>query len=590
MQPNTTMRRTHHCAELRGGQIGQDVALCGWVNRRRDLGNLIFIDLRDREGITQVIFDPTAHPALHERAHEIRGEFVLAVRGSVRSRGGQANKNMPTGEIEVLATDFEILNRCLTPPFPLDDEQESDDLRLQYRYLDLRRAHLREAMRFRHLITLAVRNYLSGEGFWEIETPMLTKSTPEGARDYLVPSRVHPGQFYALPQSPQLLKQLSMIAGIEKYFQICRCFRDEDLRADRQPEFTQIDLEMSFATQDDVFAVTEGVMRAAFAAAGRTIATPFPRITYRECIERYGTDKPDLRFDLAQVDVTELVRESGFGVFKTTAAEGGLVKALRVPGGAAFSRRELDELSAVAQKAGAKGVMAVKYQAGGERQSSLAKFISDAEWKALDERTGAQPGDCVLFLADKAPLAHQALGAVRTHLGAQLKLADSAAFACVWVTDFPLFTFDAQEQRWVSEHHPFTAPHPDDAALVETEPGKVRSSSYDLVLNGIELASGSVRIHQREMQERIFRVLRLSDEEAQARFGFFLEALQYGAPPHAGIAPGLDRLVMLLLGRKSLRDVIAYPKTQKAADLMSGAPSPVNQAQLDELHIVIKNV
>ncbi|NLF38591.1 aspartate--tRNA ligase [bacterium] len=581
------MHRTHHCNELRAAHIGQAVTLEGWVNRRRDLGSLIFIDVRDREGMTQIIIDPAASPEAHKAGGDVRPEWVLRVRGTVRSRGQQVNTHMATGEIEVLAAHVEVLSTCPTPPFPLDGDEESDDLRLQYRYLDLRRPRLREAMRARHLITQAVRTYLTAQGFWEIETPILTKSTPEGARDYLVPSRVHPGHFYALPQSPQLLKQLCMVSGLERYFQVCRCFRDEDLRADRQPEFTQIDIEMSFASQDDVFAVTEGVITAAFAAWGREAGAPFARLSYQAAMETYGTDKPDLRYELPQVDVTDAVRGCAFQAFKTVCEEGGRVKAMRVPGGATLSRREVDELGKAAAALGAKGVLAAKFLPTGEKQSPLAKSLTDAEWQAITAATGAEAGDCVLFVADKAPLVHQALGAVRTSVAERLGLAKPGTYAFAWITDFPLFSFDKEENRWVSEHHPFTAPHEEDLAFLESDPGRVRSSSYDLVVNGIELASGSVRIHRRDVQERVFKILRLTPEETQERFGFFLDALQYGAPPHAGIAPGLDRLVMLILGRSSLRDVIAFPKTQKAADLLSGAPSPVRAAQLDELHISI---
>jgi len=570
---------------LRADTIGQTVVLNGWVKRRRDLGNLIFIDVRDREGVTQVIIDPSTHPEVHAAAKDVRTEYVISVRGAVRSRGTQVNREMPTGEIEVLASALCVLNTARTPPFPLDDTAESDDLRLAHRYLDLRRPHLTQALRVRHSVALAVRTCLDGLGFWEIETPMLTKSTPEGARDYLVPSRVHAGKFFALPQSPQLMKQLLMIAGMERYFQITRCFRDEDLRADRQPEFTQVDVEMSFATQDDIFSVTEQFVQAAFAAGGIEIAAPFPRLTYQMAMERYGTDKPDLRYDLAMSDVTAALAASSFNAFKQTAESGGRIAALRVPGGASLTRRQLDELNEVAAKAGAKGVLNVRYEQNGERKSSLTKFLSEAEWQALDGALGVRPGDLALLVADAPRTARAALGCVRQRVAELCKLIPAGSFALAWITDFPLFAYDQDEQRWVSEHHPFTAPLPDDIAALETSPGSVRSCSYDLVINGYETASGSVRVHDAQVQQRIFELLQLPREEIEARFGFFIEALTYGAPPHAGIAIGLDRLVMLILGYTSLRDVIAFPKTQKAADLMTGAPSDVRAEQLHELHI-----
>lgn len=579
-------QRTHTCGELRASDIGKAVVLNGWVKRRRDLGNLVFIDLRDRAGITQVIIDPAAGEAVHAAAKDVRTEYVLSVRGTVRSRGTQVNRELATGEIEVLAAELQVLNTALTPPFPLDDTAESDDVRLAHRYLDLRRPHLTRALGVRHKIALAVRQCLDELGFWEIETPMLTKSTPEGARDYLVPSRVHPGKFFALPQSPQLMKQLLMIGGIERYFQITRCFRDEDLRADRQPEFTQVDLEMSFATQDDIFDVTERFVQAAFAAGGITIQRPFPRLTYQAAMERYGTDKPDLRYDLAMVDLTTAVGESSFNAFRQAAESGGRIVGLRVPGGLALTRKQLDELSEVAAKAGAKGVLSVRIEANGERKSSLMKFLKDEEWAAVDRVLGLQRGDLGLMVADAARVAQAALGSVRQRVAELCKLIPTGTFALAWVTDFPLFAYDKDEQRWVSEHHPFTAPAPDDVAALDGNPAAVRSCSYDLVINGYETASGSVRIHDSAIQQKIFELLQLKPEEIEARFGFFIEALKYGAPPHAGIAVGLDRLVMLILGYTSLRDVIAFPKTQKATDLMTGAPSEVRAEQLEELHIV----
>ena len=582
-------KRTHTCNDLRASDIGCSVTLNGWVKRRRDLGNLIFIDLRDRYGVTQIIIDPAHAPDAHAAAKDVRGEYVIAVQGQVRSRGEQVNPDLPTGEIEVLADALSVFSSSKTPPFHLDDDDDTDDLRLQYRYLDLRRCHLKNALELRHNVALAVRNALDAEHFWEIETPFLTKSTPEGARDYLVPSRVHPGDFYALPQSPQLLKQLLMVAGTDKYFQITRCFRDEDLRADRQPEFTQIDVEMSFVTQEDIFAIGEIITKTACQAAGITVAAPFPRLTYEEAMETYGSDKPDLRFGLPIRDITDTVKESSFNAFRSTAESGGRVKAIRLPGGDALSRKQIDTCGAIAQKHGAKGIIPVTYLADGTRKSTLTKFFSDDEWTRFDACLSPQPGDCVLLCADSVATCRTAMGAVRLHLGAALDLIDQAAFSCAWITDFPLFQFSPDEQRWVSEHHPFTAPAEQDLALLDSSPGDIRSQSYDLVINGYELASGSVRIYRRDTQEKIFAILNLSEQETAERFGFFLEALQYGAPPHAGIAFGLDRLVMLLAGRQSLRDVLAFPKTQKATDLMTGAPSHVRAEQLNDLHIIVRS-
>lgn len=578
-------QRTHTCGELRLGDIGKEVVLNGWVKRQRDLGQLIFVDVRDRWGVTQVVVESGAAQEVREVAKALRAEYVISVRGRVRSRGAQVNRELPTGEIEVVAEAIQVLNAAEVPPFPLDDSVESDDVRLRYRYLDLRRPHLTRALGVRHKVALAVRECLDRLGFWEIETPMLTKSTPEGARDYLVPSRVHPGKFYALPQSPQLMKQLLMIAGVERYFQITRCFRDEDLRADRQPEFTQIDLEMSFATQGDVFAVTEEVIAAAFRAGGIEVGRPFRRLTYAEALGRYGTDKPDLRYGLEMEDLTEVLRGTGFQGIRGVVESGGVVLGLRVPGGAGLTRKQLDELGEVAVKGGARGVLSVRIEANGERKSPLAKYLSAGEWAGVDRVLGLKEGDLGLLVADARKVAQSALGVVRQRVAEMCGMIPQNTFALAWVTDFPLFTYDESEQRWVSEHHPFTAPAPEDIGLLGSNPEAVRSCSYDLVINGYETASGSVRIHDAELQHKIFELLRLTREDIEERFGFFIEALKYGAPPHAGIAIGLDRLVMLILGYSSLRDVIAFPKTQKATDLMSGAPSEVRAEQLAELHI-----
>jgi len=581
------LKRTHTCGELRKSHTDETVILNGWVKKRRDLGNLIFIDLRDRYGVTQVIFDPAGNADTHNLAKNLGREFVVAVEGKVSSRGDQINSDMPTGEIELYATKLEILNLSETPPFPLDDEEESDDTRLTYRYLDLRRPHLQKAIQVRHKMALAARNYLDSQGFLEIETPILAKSTPEGARDYLVPSRVHSGEFYALPQSPQLLKQLLMVAGTDKYFQICRCFRDEDLRADRQPEFTQIDLEMSFADQDDVLKITEGFVSAALNAAGIKTEDVFPRMSYKDAMEKYGCDKPDLRFDLQFVDISHFVADTDFNAFKATLENDGIIKAVRVPNGTVLTRKKIDILGDIARSANAKGLLTVKYLPENKKQSPLTKFLTEEQWENIDKATGAVEGDILLIIADKPSVANPALGNVRNELAKMLDLINPDDYSILWVTDFPLFAYDENEQRWTSEHHPFTSPHPDDIDIIESAPEKVRSCSYDLVINGFETASGSVRIHGSELQKRIFGLLNLSESEINARFGFFIKALKYGAPPHAGLAIGLDRLTMLALKRHSLRDVIAFPKTQKATDLMSEAPTEVNKLQLEELRLKI---
>ena len=579
------MERTHSCNQLRAADCGKEVTLCGWVKRRRDLGNLTFLDLRDREGLTQIVFDPASFPEAHEAAKDLRGEYVIAVTGTVRSRGTQINKDLPTGEIEILASKLKVFNKAETPPFHLDDEDPTDDLRLHYRYLDLRRAHLQSALGLRHKVALAVRNCLDSLGFWEIETPVLSKSTPEGARDYLVPSRVHHGKFYALPQSPQLLKQLLMVAGMDKYFQITRCFRDEDLRAERQPEFTQIDLEMSFAEKEDVFAVGEAIMKKAFQTAGFEIQTPFPHMTWQDAMDGYGSDKPDLRFGMVIQNVSEVFKGTAFVPFASALENGGRVACILVKGGAALARRKFDELSEVAKKEKVKGIFYAKYEADGRK--SPIKGLTDAEWSALENQMKPEAGDALIFTADAPIVACKALGAVRLVLGKELGLIPEKTFAFTWITDFPLFQFSEEENRWVSEHHPFTSPNALDIDKLESDPGHIRSNSYDLVINGYEVGSGSVRIHDPKLQDRIFRLLQLKPEQIEDRFGFFINALRYGAPPHAGVAFGLDRLTMLLTGRNNIRDVIAFPKTLKATDLMSEAPSTVSAEQLDELAIAV---
>ncbi len=583
------LKRTHYCGELRPNHVGQSVVLMGWVHGRRDLGQLIFIDLRDRTGVAQVVFNPEVSAEAHKRAGELRSEFVAAIAGKVAKRT-KANPALATGEVEVIAERMWILNESRTPPFVVEDETTaSEETRLKFRYLDLRRPRMHRNIALRHKIILAIRKHLDSQGFYEIETPFLTRSTPEGARDYLVPSRIHHGHFYALPQSPQIFKQLLMIGGMERYFQIVRCFRDEDLRADRQPEFTQLDLEMSFVQRDDVFSVIEQTMARAFEAAEIKIQPPFPRMAYVDAIRRFGTDKPDVRFGMELVDVSE--------AFSTPAVKSTLqveppVYALVVPGGSGFSRKQLDELSAVAKSAGAKSLYSVKLTDQGV-QSSLEKVLEREAVEKLARMCRAKAGEMVLAVAGgaKAPgkdVAAAAAGALRLHLGQKLKLIDRNSWAFLWVVDFPLFEYSEEEKRWVSSHHPFTAPADEDLDKILGDPARVRSKAYDLVLNGIELGSGSIRIHRQDIQAQIFRALGLSEEEARHRFGFFLDALAHGTPPHGGIALGIDRIAMILAGGESLRDVIAFPKTAKAQDLMADAPSTVDPAQLDELGITLK--
>ncbi|NTV56259.1 MAG: aspartate--tRNA ligase [Deltaproteobacteria bacterium] len=584
-------KRTHDCGSLRAADIGREALLMGWVNTRRDLGNLIFIDLRDREGITQIVFDPNADEESHAKAHVLRNEWVLAVKGKVSPRlEGQENLKLPTGAIELKVTGLKILNKSETPPFQVDGAVDaSETLRLKYRYLELRRRKVFQNFLQRHRMTSLVREVLNRNGFIEVETPFLTKSTPEGARDYLVPSRIHKGLFYALPQSPQLFKQLLMIAGFDRYYQVVRCFRDEDLRADRQPEFTQLDLEMSFSSEEDIIGLIEGMMAELFEKIlGVKIALPLPRLEYRDAMERFGTDRPDTRFGMELRDISDLAGNSDFQVLKGVLQQGGAVKAVRVEKGAAlFSRKALDELSRFAVQAGAKGLMNVKITADGW-QSSLDKFFKKEDKAAVNERTGAAPGDLLLIVADKASVVNSCLGMLRLELAKRLNLMKKEEYALVWVTRFPLLEYNEEEGRLESVHHPFTSPLEEDLPFLQDQPEKVRARAYDIVLNGSEIGGGSVRIHNPALQETMFRILGISREEANLKFGFFLEALRYGAPPHAGIALGFDRLAAILTGSESIREVIAFPKTQTASCLLSDAPSRVDKKQLDELGLAVK--
>ena len=586
----TGLHRSHRCTEVTNDMVGQKVTLMGWVQKRRNLGSLIFVDLRDRSGLMQIVFDePVIGSEGFEKAGSLRSEYVIAVVGTVQKRSAAVNENLKTGAIEVAAEDLRILSESKTPPFPIEEGiSTKDEVRLKYRYLDLRRPDIQKNLILRSKVCGIIRDFMLKEGFLEIETPILQKSTPEGARDYLVPSRIHPGSFYALPQSPQLFKQLLMCSGYDRYFQIARCFRDEDLRADRQPEFTQVDMEMSVGDVDDVIDVNERLLARVFSEAiGVEVPLPIPRMTWQEAMDRFGSDKPDIRFGMELTDVSDVVADCGFGVFSGAIADGGTVRGINVKGQAKMPRKKIDKLVEFARSCGAKGLAYVCVNEDGSYKSSFAKFMTEEEMDRLVQKMDGQPGDLLLFAADRFKTAVEVLGALRLNLAKELELYDPSEFAFLWVVDFPQFEWSDEQNRYLAMHHPFTMPYEEDLPMLLTDPGKVRAKAYDIVLNGCELGGGSVRIHQDDVQEKMFEALGFTVEEAHDRFGFLLDAFSYGVPPHAGLAFGLDRMIMLMTGADSIRDVIAFPKVKDASDLMTEAPTPVDDKQLEELSLKV---